>query len=50
MIVVDTHVWVWWVHATGQLSDTLKRAEEQATYVYGWRHEMNKGTVAFSCQ
>jgi len=26
MIVCDTHVWVWWVHASDQLSDNQIRA------------------------
>ena len=25
MIMLDTHVWVWWTHATGQLSDEQTR-------------------------
>lgn len=25
MIVLDTHIWIWWVHETKQLTDTQKK-------------------------
>ena len=29
MIVLDTHIWVWWVHGSGRLTETQKETIEE---------------------
>lgn len=42
MIVLDTHIWVWWVHGAPELSDEYRRIITQ--------HEVSGlGVSAISC-